>query len=667
MQPTPSHGHKQWRGLPAHPHLRDLINGHVQTLLHTVEDEDLEWLTEHLRILALEARGGSARPHWEATIKAMRPQVGRRAIWKSGDQNPPPAGLRLETQPGVGRVLVADRNFVPGEPLFTEKPVLVIPNCLLGQGNGQDSPGPIMREFAQSHTGLEPALDMDKLVEAFVTLTPATVRALKVLESHDGNRDFTAAVVAEEVAQIAVTRNLILNAAQGQELAWFIRVVSVNACAAPRVQGIAVFQWISMISHSCAPNLACSSDEVGPQDSVTPRATKHISSEDLISVSYISLQLLMASTTVRQEALKAQKGFLCMCERCLADDIVRVMPCPYCPMGGCTFGKPSPEEDPHWWCQKCSTAVAAEKLPMQEEERLLRFCSSFVAKDEQTLQSLMVVVDEDLGKPTVSTQHYLKAWLLLHLVRHLLRQLPASVVGSNAGSESGTVDAGLQGRLAVRAAMVLWRLAEWVGNFAPTCWDLLAVECGVPTVRALLASERNIEAVSLAAMFESALAASLGPCSFEVRMFGRLLLGMDRPPGTPIVTCERCGKPMLGGEELPQHINQRRAPDGSPDEKSPVRTKSSATPALPVAEWCRRCYLAPFCSHICQIKGRRNHDYICINAAGACRGEASRCHLPSSGACGLVADVEQCEELLPIACVICQQGVHSQLEPVCDG
>eukprot|EP00971_Amphidinium_carterae_P081061 1603843-Amphidinium_carterae.1 len=31
----------------------------------------------------------------------------------------------------------------------------------------------------------------------------------------------------------------------------------------------------------------------------------------------------------------------------------------------------------------------------------------------------------------------------------------------------------------------------------------------------------------------------------------------------------------------------RRAPDGSPDEKSPVRTKSSATPALPVAEWCR--------------------------------------------------------------------------------
>eukprot|EP00971_Amphidinium_carterae_P039754 780857-Amphidinium_carterae.2 len=39
-----------------------------------------------------------------------------------------------------------------------------------------------------------------------------------------------------------------------------------------------------------------------------------------------------------------------------------------------------------------------------------------------------------------------------------------------------------EGRLAVRAAMVLWRLAEWVGNFAPTCWDLLAVECGVPTV-----------------------------------------------------------------------------------------------------------------------------------------------------------------------------------------
>eukprot|EP00971_Amphidinium_carterae_P296737 5894964-Amphidinium_carterae.1 len=46
---------------------------------------------------------------------------------------------------------------------------------------------------------------------------------------------------------------------------------------------------------------------------------------------------------------------------------------------------------------RCSTAVAAEKLPMQEEERLLRFCSSFVAKDEQTLQSLMV---DCSAKPT---------------------------------------------------------------------------------------------------------------------------------------------------------------------------------------------------------------------------------------------------------------------------
>merc|ERR1712125_164047 len=164
---------------------------------------------------------------------------------------------------------------------------------------------------------------------------------------------------------------------------------------------------------------------------------------EVIAMSYIDLQMLIASRPVRQELLRVQKSFVCACSRCCAADDVRAMPCPSCNGGYCIPQAPSDM----WLCRLCNSTCASNALALDKEEKLLRFLLTFEPPDEQTIHSLLSVVSEDIGGGA-QAQHFLWAWMMRSLLRHLLRSLPQNETSSTSVKQ----------QLSVKAAAVLWRL-----------------------------------------------------------------------------------------------------------------------------------------------------------------------------------------------------------------
>merc|ERR1719419_905164 len=73
----------------------------------------------------------------------------------------------------------------------------------------------------------------------------------------------------------------------------------------------------------------------GCSTTATARALRQIQAGEVISTTYLNLEMLLASRAVRQELLRIQKGFICACERCLGVDDVCALPCPACSSGFC--------------------------------------------------------------------------------------------------------------------------------------------------------------------------------------------------------------------------------------------------------------------------------------------------------------------------------------------
>eukprot|EP00401_Gymnodinium_catenatum_P064985 CAMPEP_0117468088 /NCGR_PEP_ID=MMETSP0784-20121206/5994_1 /TAXON_ID=39447 /ORGANISM="" /LENGTH=359 /DNA_ID=CAMNT_0005262083 /DNA_START=37 /DNA_END=1112 /DNA_ORIENTATION=+ len=304
-----------------------------------------------------------------------------------------PSGINFEERENLGRVLVAARDFCEGELLFVDEPLLVIPNCALGT---RSQFGPIMRELSQRCRS-QVNLDMDTICEYFVACH-ATLPVLDAFESHDNSPDYIAGQLASEVAAAAVRLGVLPKAALEQDLARFIRVLAVNVHIVKRVKGVALFHWLSMFTHSCSPNADYSKEQDARAGGfvATPRALRHIAAGEVIEMSYLSLQNVIASTPVRQELLRVQKNFVCGCKRCLGIDTLRLFACQNCPMG---FSVPTTAgiSPAAWRCCQCGVETMASALPLVEEDRLLRFICEFEPPDEQSVHSMLAVVQVDLG------------------------------------------------------------------------------------------------------------------------------------------------------------------------------------------------------------------------------------------------------------------------------
>lgn len=570
------------------PSAEALARAHLDVLLELLPGTEVEELAEHLRLLGIEAkamRDQVGRPYWSASVKVALTAP----LADSMDVSMAPSGLALEEREGLGRVLVAERAFAPGEILFSEQPLFLIPRCVC-QTNG--SLGPIMAELTRRHPEQRIHFDLDAICAFFSSHTSEELSVLRCLESHCTSDSYMAGALADEVASLALSNGVLLDGARSQELAWFLRIVSVNAHTIPKVRGVALFFWLSMFSHSCSPNATYSNQQLlGDGDNsivATPRSLCHIDKGEVIAMSYLDLQMLIASRPVRQELLRVQKSFVCACRRCCAADEARALPCPSCIGGFCT---PAPTM---WLCKLCNSTCTSDALALDKEEKLLRFLLEFETPDEQTIYSLLTVIDEDVGGGA-QAKHFFRAWMLLSLLRHLLRNSP---------------DSSTPVQFAVKFAMVLWKFLAWVQEHAPFCLHLLAMEFGVPAVRALLSANREDEAAQLAMEFEVALAASTGFEDPDVRFLNNLIAQRRRSTLEPLgstmifITCTTCSAALIAARLSVHPLNSS---EGLLPEQLDGRKE---------AIWCRRCGLMPYCSNACEAQGMSAHSAYCITAEG---------------------------------------------------
>jgi len=612
----------------------DRATNHLRVLAEILEEKQFEEIEEHLRLLALETRLDGPRKNWEAqatTAAATAESVEKAASHLLGvrsDQQP--QSLALEEREGMGRVLVATQEIARGELLFEEAPLMVIPDCALESGRPQ---GPLMAELETQGLKVGVALDMDALCVFFSRQTENQLATLWELESHIDHEDYTAGRLADKVAKLAAAKGLLLESDRQADLARFLRIISVNAHTIPRIRGVMLFFWLSMLSHSCAPNATYGTyaltgenlqeREQGSTGEISllarPRALRRIAAGEVVAMSYLSLQMLLSSAPARQELLRVQKGFVCGCERCRGADGVRELPCPRCSAGFCVPEPSSRETVPvdlslqngmlvEWRCRTCAAVVEPKELPLESEAKLLRFLLVYEPEDEQTIHSLIAVVNQDLGSAIRPATHFLCAWLHQALVKLLLLQAkralrPPLIMTEQQQQQQQHEDGG---RRAARSAIVLWRLLGWVRGRISSASSLLAAELAVPAIDALLAAGPRFaeQAALLATQQEPALAAALGPMHSDVRLLGRArsahIVGDAAVPTTRwVAACEACGKRLLGPQLCETSV-------------------ATATPCTPLSEaaWCSRCGLAAYCGPSCEAMDLAKHAPFCITAEG---------------------------------------------------
>lgn len=208
--------------------------GHLRTLSALLSIADMAMLVEQLRRLALEAKAGSAdtggkgtqgRRFWSHLVIADAASDADGAVPRCGGSRPAaeaPPDLVLEERTGMGRVLVAARDFGQGEPLFEESPILMIPDCDLEKKPSAEA-GPLMRELAKRWTG-HSTLDLDALCAFHARCTQADLAGLDALESHSASGEFVAGKLSEEVATMAAAKGLATGPGGSQGLARFRRM-----------------------------------------------------------------------------------------------------------------------------------------------------------------------------------------------------------------------------------------------------------------------------------------------------------------------------------------------------------------------------------------------------------------------------------------------------------
>lgn len=230
---------------------------------------------------------------------------------KDGD---PLKAVVVQDTPDRGKIIVSLRPIAAGEVVLRESPALAV---------DQAAAAPTVAElqmWLDAFAALD-ALTRSHVLKLYRPEQAAEGGALASLLGRRGER---------------VVELLRPPAGVAPEEVWrLLQVVECNTFGVESRGGGCLTELlprISRLNHSCLPNALRGP---GTEDGVVEvRAIRAIGEGKEITISYIDEEALLSSTCERKERLRRRWQFDCGCERCLAEDALRVFRCPAGPACG---------------------------------------------------------------------------------------------------------------------------------------------------------------------------------------------------------------------------------------------------------------------------------------------------------------------------------------------
>ena len=261
--------------------------------------------------------------------------------------------VSVETNSRLGRVLVASKDFDPGDLIFDEPPLIEWRSdeeYLLKFLTSSDSTkGQILDMY---HPPLETEIPSFSAIRRMSSMLSRNKKLANLSE----NEIYTLLLIA------AINAHAYYGFSQEMQ--------EIPHAKAGNGYSSALFLLGSKIAHSCNPNVLHSSKQ-GPF--IRFICIRKISKGDILFASYLE-DLFSTPRQERRQKLMETKLFLCNCDRCSGLDDVRGILCSTsdCP-GVALLSDSEPDAGRNWVCQQCGCDYPQDRLlpKLQLEKRLL--------------------------------------------------------------------------------------------------------------------------------------------------------------------------------------------------------------------------------------------------------------------------------------------------------
>jgi hypothetical protein len=246
----------------------------------------------------------------------------------------------IEERSGLGRVLVASRDFEVGECVFQENPVLV------WRAYYRES---FLEQFKAASDQTKAAImDMYHPSLAHSVKFPIVRRSLDTAALYFRTE---CSLSVPEIAKLFLICDINCHEYLGN-----FSEYGLHNPFSPSLQKAALFFKISKAAHSCDPN--CVNTSKWGDGCMRLMASKRIKKGEVITHSYMYCDNVPAAE--RRAFLKETKCFDCMCERCVAPDYCRGL---RCIQDGCTGVTIRVDGDQGpWICSKCNASTSDHDL-----------------------------------------------------------------------------------------------------------------------------------------------------------------------------------------------------------------------------------------------------------------------------------------------------------------
>jgi hypothetical protein len=338
--------------------------------------------------------------------------------------------LKIVDTPSKGRTVVSNKDFSPGDEIFTVDAVLSVPRegwgCLACcDRTCMGYCDTYRRYFMELRSALAAANNIAKETGNPVGHIRMAIKyiALKnskqsTFLSHIGDLRNVRDKSPEKDQDLMTAEKLISylpqslkdNTALLSEVAHLIGVIPSNAHKVAHIQGAALFPIASMLEHNCKPNANYETN--GNKFLLT--AMLPITSGQPISINYLEPYLPKAE---RLEQLSLRYHFECKCDACIpeARDLTRGFFCKQSKCDGIIYPAALGNEISNWICVKCSKGVTAEIFNEMMD----------LEKDLKSKSFSDISLGELLEGGIMHQSHFLIHRALDHRVKQLSRLRPA--------------------------------------------------------------------------------------------------------------------------------------------------------------------------------------------------------------------------------------------------